>query len=62
MAVPKKKTSYSRKGMRRSHHSLKLVTNVRECLNCGQVKLSHHVCRSCGYYRNRCIINLDSKK
>ncbi|MCX7352551.1 MAG: 50S ribosomal protein L32, partial [Proteobacteria bacterium] len=39
MAVPKKKTSQSRRNMRRSHHALTPV-NVQECPNCGSPKLS----------------------
>jgi large subunit ribosomal protein L32 len=52
MAVPKKKTSKSRRNMRRSHHALKPVMSV-ECSNCGSMKLPHHVCESCGHYKDR---------
>jgi large subunit ribosomal protein L32 len=55
MAVPKKKTSPSRKGMRRSHDHLKTV-NVSKCSNCGSQKLSHHVCSSCGHYKGRLVV------
>lgn len=55
MAVPKRKTSPSRKGMRRAHDALK-PTNHGECGNCGEVKLPHHVCRACGYYDGRNVI------
>ena len=55
MAVPKKKTSQSRKGMRRSHHALKPVMSV-ECPNCGARKLPHHVCGSCGHYKGRQVM------
>ena len=51
MAVPKKRTSKSRKGMRRSHDALKFTENVIECENCGELKLRHHVCDACGTYR-----------
>ena len=51
MAVPKKRTSKSRKGMRRSHDSIKFTANVVECNNCGELKLRHHVCDACGTYR-----------
>lgn len=51
MAVPKKRTSKSRKGMRRSHDSLKFTENVIECEACGELKLRHHVCEACGTYR-----------
>ncbi|CAA7623725.1 50S ribosomal subunit protein L32 [Candidatus Terasakiella magnetica] len=55
MAVPKKKTSKSRRDMRRSHHALVNVTGV-ECPNCGEVKLPHHVCASCGHYDGREVV------
>jgi large subunit ribosomal protein L32 len=51
MAVPKKKTSKSRRNMRRSHHSLNLV-NVVEDPTTGQLKRPHHVSPD-GYYRGR---------
>ena len=37
MAVPKRKTSPSRRGMRRSHDSLKVEAH-HECSNCGELK------------------------
>ena len=60
MAVPKKRTSRRRKGMRRAHDGLKYKIAVSICDNCGAVKLSHHVCESCGYYRGRQIIKVDT--
>lgn len=55
MAVPKKKTSKSRRNMRRAHDALKSVGHV-ECPNCGEVKLPHHVCGSCGHYDGREVV------
>jgi len=52
MAVPKKKISRSRRGMRRSHQALGRA-NVAECSNCGETKRPHHVCASCGHYADR---------
>lgn len=51
MAVPKKKTSKSKKGMRRSHHSVP-VPNVIYC-ECGEPALPHRACPHCGTYRGR---------
>ena len=56
MAVPKRKTTPSRKGKRRSHHTLKDVNSL-ECPNCGEFKLAHHICESCGYYNKKEIID-----
>jgi large subunit ribosomal protein L32 len=55
MAVPKKKVSPSRRGMRRSHDHLTPPTYA-ECPNCGELKRPHHVCESCGYYGGREVV------
>lgn len=55
MAVPKKKTSKSRRDMRRAHDALK-PTNYVECPNCGEFKRPHHVCESCGHYAGRDVV------
>ncbi|MDR2068155.1 MAG: 50S ribosomal protein L32 [Holosporaceae bacterium] len=55
MAVPKKKISKSRRDMRRSHLALKPVNTVA-CPNCGEAKLPHHACRTCGIYNGRQIL------
>lgn len=55
MAVPKKKTSKSRRDLRRSHDALRLP-NVTTCPQCQEPVLPHHVCRECGTYRGRTIV------
>ncbi|MBI9080142.1 MAG: 50S ribosomal protein L32 [Pseudodesulfovibrio sp.] len=55
MAVPKKKTSKSRKGMRRSHDHV-AVPNVVYC-ECGEPTLPHCVCAVCGTYKGRQVIS-----
>ena len=55
MAVPKRKTSPSKRGMRRSHDSLK-VEAFQECPNCGELKRPHHVCGACGHYDAREVV------
>ena len=55
MAVPKKKTSKSRRNMRRSHHHLASI-GTAECSNCGLPKLPHHICQSCGHYNGRQVL------
>lgn len=55
MAVPKRKTSPSRRGMRRSHDALKAEA-FHECSNCGELKRPHNLCPSCGHYNGREII------
>lgn len=61
MAVPKRKVSPSRRGMRRAHHALKPETSL-ECPNCGELKRPHHVCGSCGHYDGREVVAADALK
>ena len=53
MAVPKKKTSKSRRNMRRANHALKAI-NVVEDSTTGELKLPHHISLD-GYYNGRQI-------
>ena len=55
MAVPKRKTSPSKRNMRRSHDALK-PTTYAECSNCGEQKRPHHVCAKCGHYDGREVV------
>ena len=56
MAVPKKRTSKSRKRMRRSHDGLKATAAVMDCPVCGELKLMHRVCPACGTYRGSQVL------
>ena len=55
--VPKKKTSKSKRDMRRSHHAL-VAPNLVPCPQCHSKKLQHHVCPSCGYYEGRQVLSV----
>lgn len=55
MATPKKKTSTSRRNMRRSHHALE-ANSYMECPNCGELKRPHNVCTKCGQYDSREVV------
>jgi large subunit ribosomal protein L32 len=52
MAVPKRKTSKSRRDKRRATHSI-TAAKVNVCENCGQPKRPHHLCGTCGTYKRR---------
>ncbi len=60
MAVPKKKTSKSKRDMRRAHDALKPSFAVY-CPNCGELVERHRMCASCGQYRGRMVVNIESK-
>ena len=57
MAVPKRKTSTSKKRMRRSHHKLNAV-NVVEDKKSGEYRLSHHVDLKSGFYNGKKILDI----
>ncbi|WP_422445908.1 50S ribosomal protein L32 [Thermoanaerobacterium sp. DL9XJH110] len=60
MANPKRKTSKSRRDMRRSHWKLTLPA-ISVCPQCHEPKLPHRACPSCGYYRNREVIKVEAE-
>ena len=55
MAVPKRKTSKSRRDKRRSHHKIKSV-NILEDKKSGEYRLSHHIDLKTGLYNGRKIL------
>jgi large subunit ribosomal protein L32 len=52
MAVPKRKTSKSRRDRRRQQHGI-AVASATVCERCHSPKLPHRVCPTCGTYRGR---------
>lgn len=58
MAVPKRRTSKSRKRLRRGHHTGAGVM-PQACPHCGEPKLSHRVCSTCGYYRGKRMLEVE---
>ena len=57
MAVPKRKTSISKKKMRRSHHRISPV-NIIEDKKSGEYGLSHHVDLKSGFYNGKKILDI----
>ncbi|MDQ6959405.1 MAG: 50S ribosomal protein L32 [Mariprofundaceae bacterium] len=58
MAVPKRKTSTSKRNMRRAHDHVS-ATAMIGCPHCGEMMRPHHVCPHCGHYKGREIIATD---
>tara|TARA_B100001029_G_C14757853_1_gene284284 strand:+ start:438 stop:611 length:174 start_codon:yes stop_codon:yes gene_type:complete len=57
MAVPKRKTSKSRRNKRRSHHRVKNV-NILEDKKTGEYRLSHHIDLKSGFYNGKKILDI----
>ena len=55
MAVPKQKQSHSRTNKRRSQHKITPLAR-HSCPNCHEPKLPHRVCRNCGHYKGREVV------
>jgi large subunit ribosomal protein L32 len=54
MALPKHKTSKSKRDMRRAHQKVS-APNLSVCPQCGEAVLPHHACPSCGTYKGRAV-------
>lgn len=58
MANPKRRHSKARRDKRRSHDALSRPA-TSNCDNCGEPKLPHRVCGSCGHYGGREVVEVD---
>lgn len=61
MAVPKGKTSKARRNSRRANWKLSMPGIVK-CPRCQKMKLSHRVCKSCGYYDGEQVVKVEADK
>lgn len=60
MAMPFRRISKTRKRKRRTHQKMtKPTTNI--CNNCGASVKSHYVCKECGYYKGKQVVNVETK-
>ena len=53
---PKNRTSRARSDSRRANWKMEDM-NLVKCSKCGELTLSHRVCKKCGSYNKREIIN-----
>ena len=56
MAVPKRKTTRSKRDMRRANHDRVTPPNTIPCPSCGDMMLPHRVCPACGQYKGRKVV------
>ena len=60
-ALPKRKYAKARQGKRRANLGL-VLPPLDYCPQCHSLKLSHHVCPTCGSYAGREVIEIKSPK
>ncbi|MDJ0867484.1 MAG: 50S ribosomal protein L32 [Myxococcota bacterium] len=61
MAVPKRRTSKTRKNKRRAHDAAPLPARA-SCPQCGAVRAPHRVCTECGHYRGETRIEIPDEE
>ena len=60
MAVPKGKVSKARRNSRRANWKLSLP-GITECPQCHEMKLTHRVCKNCGYYNGKQVLKVEEE-
>lgn len=60
MPVPRQRHTKSKRNRQRSHQALK-VLNLSKCPQCGQTILAHRVCKNCGKYQGREVVDVLKK-
>ncbi len=58
MALPKRRSCHSRAAKRATHKKAKMP-GLTKCANCGEWKIPHRVCPSCGFYRDREVVKVE---
>jgi len=56
MAVPKRRTSSSKRDMRRAPNMRKNAPMLSICGQCREPKLPHRVCPNCNFYDGKAIV------
>jgi large subunit ribosomal protein L32 len=60
MAVPKKRTSRTRRDKRRATHAVS-APRLNRCPRCHSPRLPHRVCPTCGTYAGREVITQEAE-
>jgi large subunit ribosomal protein L32 len=56
MAVPKRRTSSTKRDTRRANHDKVGAPTIVSCSQCGEKNRPHRVCGSCGFYDGKAVI------
>jgi large subunit ribosomal protein L32 len=56
---PKGKISKARRDKRRAQTWKISMPGIVECTNCGELTLSHRVCKACGVYKRREVLKAE---
>jgi len=56
MAVPKRRVSQARRDKRRSNVWKLEPPALAKCESCGTLRLTHRLCRECGMYKGRLVV------
>ncbi|MCX7019921.1 MAG: 50S ribosomal protein L32 [bacterium] len=62
MPVPRRRHCSARRKRGRTHKQLTPVSGIDKCLKCGEPRLPHRVCPSCGDYKGRFYGKVDAVK
>lgn len=60
MAVPKRRTSRTRRDKRRATHKVS-APRLNECPRCHSPRLPHRICPTCGTYAGREVITFEDE-
>ena len=61
MAVPFRRTSKTKKRMRRTHLK-KDAPSLTTCPNCKELIAPHRACPNCGYYKGKEVVKVTEKE
>jgi len=61
VAVPKRRTTRSKRDMRRAQHDKVVAPSIVPCANCGEPTVPHRVCPSCGFYKGAQVVAKKAK-
>jgi len=56
MPVPKRKASKCRRNSRKSANQVVSASSFMDCKNCGNTAMPHQVCKNCGFYGGKKVM------